>query len=95
MAEEDVYTKDGTVDYLGNPANRKETGTWRACPFIIGTFSSFSITTKAIWSQETCLTVLAFINRKWILWTIGVLWDELQSGSLFQAQTEPEQCYSY
>ncbi|KAJ6345247.1 hypothetical protein OIU78_008004 [Salix suchowensis] len=28
--------KDGTVDYLGNPANRKETGTWRACPFIIG-----------------------------------------------------------
>ncbi|KAF9675439.1 hypothetical protein SADUNF_Sadunf09G0032500 [Salix dunnii] len=36
MAEEDVYTKDGTVDYLGNPANRKETGTWRACPFIIG-----------------------------------------------------------
>jgi peptide/histidine transporter 3/4 len=48
MAEEDVYTKDGTVDYLGNPANRKETGTWKACPFIIGTFSSFSITTKAI-----------------------------------------------
>lgn len=36
MGEEDVYTKDGTVDYLGNPANRKETGTWRACPFIIG-----------------------------------------------------------
>ncbi|QCE00864.1 solute carrier family 15 [Vigna unguiculata] len=36
MAEEDVYTKDGTVDYLGNPANRKETGTWRACPFILG-----------------------------------------------------------
>lgn len=36
MAEDDVYTKDGTVDYLGNPANRKETGTWRACPFIIG-----------------------------------------------------------
>lgn len=36
MGEEDVYTKDGTVDYLGNPAKRKETGTWRACPFIIG-----------------------------------------------------------
>ncbi|BAT81560.1 Protein NRT1/ PTR FAMILY 8.1 [Vigna angularis] len=36
MAEEDVYTKDGTVDYRGNPANRKETGTWRACPFILG-----------------------------------------------------------
>ncbi|XP_037494427.1 protein NRT1/ PTR FAMILY 8.1 [Jatropha curcas] len=36
MAEEDIYTKDGTVDYRGNPANKKETGTWRACPFIIG-----------------------------------------------------------
>ncbi|KAF2312594.1 hypothetical protein GH714_035172 [Hevea brasiliensis] len=36
MAEEDIYAKDGTVDYRGNPANRKETGTWRACPFIIG-----------------------------------------------------------
>ncbi|TKY56441.1 NRT1/ PTR FAMILY 8.1 [Spatholobus suberectus] len=36
MAEEDVCTKDGTVDYRGNPANKKETGTWRACPFILG-----------------------------------------------------------
>ncbi|CAJ2640234.1 unnamed protein product [Trifolium pratense] len=36
MEEEDVYSKDGTVDYLGNPANRKKTGTWKACPFILG-----------------------------------------------------------
>ncbi|XP_014518893.1 protein NRT1/ PTR FAMILY 8.2 [Vigna radiata var. radiata] len=36
MAEDDIYTKDGTVDYRGNPANKKETGTWRACPFILG-----------------------------------------------------------
>ncbi|KAG6789379.1 hypothetical protein POTOM_005476 [Populus tomentosa] len=36
MAEEDVYTKDGTVDYRGNPANKKDTGTWRACPYIRG-----------------------------------------------------------
>ncbi|KAL8525722.1 hypothetical protein ACS0TY_015096 [Phlomoides rotata] len=36
MAEEDNYTKDGTVDYKNNPANRKKTGTWRACPFILG-----------------------------------------------------------
>ncbi|CAK8537710.1 unnamed protein product [Lathyrus sativus] len=34
--EEDVCTKDGTVDYLGNPANKRNTGTWRACPFILG-----------------------------------------------------------
>ncbi|KAL5125093.1 Protein NRT1/ PTR FAMILY 8.1 [Glycine soja] len=36
MTEEDVYTKDGTVDYRGNRANKNETGTWRACPFILG-----------------------------------------------------------
>ncbi|KAK7275960.1 hypothetical protein RIF29_17087 [Crotalaria pallida] len=36
MAEDDVYTKDGTVDYLGKPANKTETGKWRACPFILG-----------------------------------------------------------
>ncbi|KAK1428677.1 hypothetical protein QVD17_17516 [Tagetes erecta] len=34
--EEDTYTKDGTVDYKNNPANRKTTGTWKACPFILG-----------------------------------------------------------
>ncbi|PPD87445.1 hypothetical protein GOBAR_DD15612 [Gossypium barbadense] len=34
--EEDIYTNDGTVDYKGNPANKKKTGTWRTCPFIIG-----------------------------------------------------------
>ncbi|KAF8010372.1 hypothetical protein BT93_J1104 [Corymbia citriodora subsp. variegata] len=36
MEEEDVYTKDGTVDYKGDPANKKKTGTWKACPFILG-----------------------------------------------------------
>lgn len=34
--EEDIYTKDGTVDYRNNPANKKTTGTWKACPFILG-----------------------------------------------------------
>lgn len=38
MAESDFYTKDGTVDHKGNPANIKKTGTWKACPFIIGNF---------------------------------------------------------
>ncbi|PIM99816.1 Peptide-transporting ATPase [Handroanthus impetiginosus] len=37
MAEEDIYTKDGTVDYKNRPANKKKTGTWKACPFILGT----------------------------------------------------------
>nr|GEV50130.1 protein NRT1/ PTR FAMILY 8.1-like [Tanacetum cinerariifolium] len=34
--EESIYTKDGTVDYKNNPANKKTTGTWKACPFILG-----------------------------------------------------------
>ena len=34
--EEDIYTKDGTVNYKNKPANRKKTGTWKACPFILG-----------------------------------------------------------
>ncbi|EYU45754.1 hypothetical protein ABFS82_14G072000 [Erythranthe guttata] len=36
MAEEDNYTKDGTVDYKNDPADRNKTGTWKACPFILG-----------------------------------------------------------
>ncbi|OVA17671.1 Proton-dependent oligopeptide transporter family [Macleaya cordata] len=32
----DVYTKDGTTDIHNKPANRKKTGTWKACPFILG-----------------------------------------------------------
>ncbi|XVF68923.1 hypothetical protein PTKIN_Ptkin11bG0040100 [Pterospermum kingtungense] len=36
MEEDDIYTKDGTVDYKGNPANKKKTGSWRTCPYIIG-----------------------------------------------------------
>ncbi|XP_051142592.1 protein NRT1/ PTR FAMILY 8.1-like [Andrographis paniculata] len=36
MAEDDMYTKDGTVDYRKNPARKDLTGTWRACPFILG-----------------------------------------------------------
>ncbi|WOG89111.1 hypothetical protein DCAR_0208347 [Daucus carota subsp. sativus] len=34
--EDDVYTKDGTVDYKNQPANKKTTGTWKACPYILG-----------------------------------------------------------
>ncbi|KAF8402702.1 hypothetical protein HHK36_010790 [Tetracentron sinense] len=36
MAEDDIYTKDGTTDFRNNPAVKKETGTWRACPYILG-----------------------------------------------------------
>ena len=32
-----IYTQDGTVDFKGNPALKKSTGNWRACPYILGT----------------------------------------------------------
>ncbi|XP_072961202.1 protein NRT1/ PTR FAMILY 8.1-like [Typha angustifolia] len=32
---EEKYTKDGTTDLRGNPAVRKNTGNWRACPYIL------------------------------------------------------------
>ncbi|KAL5228559.1 hypothetical protein ABZP36_016824 [Zizania latifolia] len=31
----DIYTQDGTVDVKGNPAVKKNTGNWRACPYIL------------------------------------------------------------
>nr|VDD11037.1 unnamed protein product [Brassica rapa] len=34
--EKDVYTEDGTVDIHKNPANKKKTGNWKACRFILG-----------------------------------------------------------
>ncbi|XP_073015032.1 protein NRT1/ PTR FAMILY 8.1-like [Primulina eburnea] len=36
MEEGSLITTDGTVDYRGNPAKKSETGTWRACPYILG-----------------------------------------------------------
>lgn len=34
--EESIYTQDGTVNYRGDPAVRTQTGTWKACPYILG-----------------------------------------------------------
>ncbi|CAL5422652.1 hypothetical protein CsSME_00038685 [Camellia sinensis var. sinensis] len=36
MAEDDIYTNDGTVNIHKKPANRMETGNWKACRFILG-----------------------------------------------------------
>jgi peptide/histidine transporter 3/4 len=33
---EDGSTKDGAADFRGNPAIKKETGTWKARPYILG-----------------------------------------------------------
>jgi len=35
----DMYTQDGTVDMKGNPAVKKGTGNWRACPYILGQYA--------------------------------------------------------
>ncbi|URE45726.1 peptide transporter [Musa troglodytarum] len=35
-ATDERYTKDGTTDIHGRPAVRKNTGNWRACPYILG-----------------------------------------------------------
>lgn len=41
--EDDNYTEDGTLDYLSNPANKKKTGTWKACGFILGANNLYSL----------------------------------------------------
>lgn len=51
MAEDDLYTKDGTVDYRNNPAKRSETGTWKACPFILGDYCHFLFSLFAIFQR--------------------------------------------
>lgn len=38
MADDDIYTNDGTVDVHNKPAIKKETGNWRACKFVLGMF---------------------------------------------------------
>jgi len=40
--ESKQYTRDGSVDYRGRPAIKKDTGNWRACPFILGMLLHYS-----------------------------------------------------
>lgn len=39
MSEEDFYTQDGTVNIHKKPADKRKTGNWKACPYILGLFS--------------------------------------------------------
>ncbi|KAL7248487.1 hypothetical protein ACSBR2_003256 [Camellia fascicularis] len=34
--EEDMFTKDETTDFRTKPALKKQTGSWKACPYILG-----------------------------------------------------------
>ncbi|KAK4748206.1 hypothetical protein SAY87_014792 [Trapa incisa] len=36
MAEDDFHTSDGTLDIQKNPADKRTTGKWKACRFILG-----------------------------------------------------------
>ncbi|GAB4857381.1 hypothetical protein Ancab_015290 [Ancistrocladus abbreviatus] len=36
MEYSDIYTKDGTTNFHKKPANKKKTGRWKACRFILG-----------------------------------------------------------
>eukprot|EP00268_Persea_americana_P044017 TRINITY_DN4442_c1_g1_i4.p1 TRINITY_DN4442_c1_g1~~TRINITY_DN4442_c1_g1_i4.p1 ORF type:complete len:306 (-),score=50.70 TRINITY_DN4442_c1_g1_i4:415-1332(-) len=36
VVEDDIYTKDGTVDLRNNPVVKTNTGSWKACRFILG-----------------------------------------------------------
>lgn len=38
--EDDRYTKDGTVDRRGNPADKTRTGNWRTSPYILGSLGT-------------------------------------------------------
>uniref|UniRef100_A0A830CHL8 Protein nrt1/ ptr family 8.1 n=1 Tax=Phtheirospermum japonicum TaxID=374723 RepID=A0A830CHL8_9LAMI len=59
MMGEDNCTKDGTVDHRNKPALRKKTGTWKACPFILG---SECCERLAYWGLSTNL-LLYFTNQ--------------------------------
>ncbi|RWW23686.1 hypothetical protein GW17_00012063 [Ensete ventricosum] len=57
--EEDiVYTKDGTTDLHGNPAIKKDTGNWRACPYILGTHRIVSLCNLSLVTAVQLLTNL-------------------------------------
>ena len=38
---EGKYTMDGATDISGKPAIKKNTGNWRACPYILGIITLF------------------------------------------------------
>ena len=83
MAKDDVYTKDGTVDYHGNPASKKETGTWKACPFILGNCGVYNAMMDKIsyWLGDGMLTIsnLNFEQemnavRDWLIMVWAPIW---------------------
>lgn len=44
--ESKQYTGDGSVDFKGRPVLKRNTGNWKACPFILGKFFSLLLCLK-------------------------------------------------
>ena len=65
--DDDKYTKDGTVDHQGNPADRSKTGTWKACPFILGIYCAIHFpytTSKSSYALDKMLISLNFYQQE-------------------------------
>lgn len=89
MDNDDIYTKDGTIDYCNNPANKLTTGTWKACPYILGVFlpKFILLQMNVLMVGRNVLYSICFY-RKRMLRKTGILWDQLQLVALFQKSTE-------
>ncbi|GMI81739.1 NRT1/ PTR family 8.1, ARABIDOPSIS THALIANA PEPTIDE TRANSPORTER 1, peptide transporter 1 [Hibiscus trionum] len=74
MEEDDIYTKDGTVDYRGNPDEKKKTGTWRACPFIIGNEGCERLAYSGMSTNLVLYFKHRLNQRTWVAATNNQIW---------------------
>ncbi|KAF7142585.1 hypothetical protein RHSIM_Rhsim05G0206400 [Rhododendron simsii] len=79
MEEAGKYAKDGTTDFRKNPAIKKETGSWKACPYILGIVAAVSNVTN--WSGTCYVTPLlgafladAYLGRYWTIATFSIIY---------------------
>lgn len=56
----EIYTQDGTTDMHGKPAVKKDTGRWRACPYILGIVLKELIVGQHFW-KFFVLSVLYYL----------------------------------
>ncbi|KAL8102231.1 hypothetical protein AgCh_026934 [Apium graveolens] len=71
--EEDKYTEDGTTDYRNNPAIRNRTGTWKACPYILGNVAAVTTVTNLYGTCSVTPLLGAFLADSYLgrYWTIA------------------------
>lgn len=94
MDSDDDYTKDGTMDIYKRPANKKKTGTWKACPYILGMM--FLLIHRSSCVRIMSLTCIGFwIYRGWSMWAFGVLWYEYKFGELYSKEAQSRCCFFF